>query len=98
MKPEILLPNSFEETEWLIPPTNKTACDKARHAYNQWKQEPLSLSTHTCTTPAWASGAVSQQGGSAASNSVLTTSASIEGAGATVEAKADDGGWTIILS
>ena len=44
-----LLPNSFEDTEWLIPPRNETARLKARHAYNQWKQA-TSPSTHDSTT------------------------------------------------
>ena len=41
-----LLPNSFEETEWLVPPRDDTARLKARHAYDQWKQEAISLSSH----------------------------------------------------
>ena len=41
-----LLPNSFEETEWLVPPRDDTARLKARHAYDQWKQEAFSLSSH----------------------------------------------------
>ena len=45
--PEVpLLPNSFEETEWLVPPRDDTARLKARHAYDQWKQETISLSSH----------------------------------------------------
>ena len=41
-----LLPNSFEETEWLVPPRDDTARLKACHAYDQWKQEAISLSSH----------------------------------------------------
>ena len=41
-----MLPNSFEETEWLVPPRDDTARLKACHAYNQWKQEAISLSSH----------------------------------------------------
>ena len=59
VKPEILLPDSFDDTEWLIPPASDTAWDKARQVYDQWKQDPLSLSTHPFTMPAWASAAVS---------------------------------------
>ena len=44
------LPNSFEETEWLVPPRNDTARLKACHAYNQWKQKAIFLSTHDLST------------------------------------------------
>ena len=34
-----LLPNSFGETEWLVPLWDDTTRLKACHAYDQWKQE-----------------------------------------------------------
>ena len=68
-----LIPDSFEETEWLVPPRDDTARLKARHAYNQWKQEVISLSSHD---PHTSSGgrSISRPGrvnGSAAKNLVL---------------------------
>ena len=97
-QPTLLLPDSFEETEWLIKPANKIAWKKARYAYDQWKQEPPSLSIHTLKMPARASEAVSVQEGNAGSNSALATSTLSDGAETTVEDDADNGGWTTVLS
>ena len=98
VQPTHLLPDSFEETEWLIPPANKIAWNKARDAYDQWKQEPPSLSIHTSKTPARAPEAVSRQRGSAGSNSALAIPTLSDSARSTMEDDADNGGWTTVLS
>ena len=91
-QPTLSIPDSFDDTEWLITPASDIAWDKARQAYNQWKQEPLSLSTRPLTMPARASAAVTRQGGSAGSNLTLSTATTTDGAGSTEEDDANDGG------